>query len=260
MTENNNLNPLEVELNKTKIAYQEAVENNLLKTGYMGRIAHEIRSPLSSLMGLHQLIINDLCESKEEEREFITEAYQYAKKLMAIIDQFIQVSKLEIGKINPEIEKVNLGELITSIKSIITLEAQNKNLKFDCQNIEENYQDFFIKTDRVKLTNILIFLLEVAIDYSESGTIFLTINQEDKGVKININFPCKTSVISEKIDLLKTPIEELKQLNKLPQLSNGMKLMVTENIAQILGGYLSLKQTEEKETIQWQLYLPTEIV
>lgn len=260
MTEINNINHLHTELNNTKIAYQEAVENNLLKTGYMGRIAHEIRSPLSSLMGLHQLIINDLCESQEEEREFIREAYQYAKKLMAIIDQFIEVSKLEIGRINPDIEKVNLAELFADIKPIITLEAKNKNLKFDCENIAENSQDFVIKTDRVRLTNILIFLLEVAIDYSEAGEIFLTVNKQDKGIKINIDFPSKASVISENIDFLKTPIEELKQLNKLPQLSNGMKLMVTDTILKILGGYLSFNQTEAKETIQWQLFLPTEIV
>lgn len=259
MTETNQINPLEIELNKTKIAYQEAMENNRLKTGYMGRIAHEIRSPLSSLMGLHQLIINDLCESKEEEREFVREAYQYAKKLIAIIDQLIEVSKLEIGKINPDIEKVNLAELLRDIKPIISLEAKNKNLEFHCENIEENKQDLIIKTDRVRLTNILIFLLEVVVDYSEFGGIFLTVKKEDKGVKININFPCKASAISEKIDLLKTPIEELQQLNKLPQLSNGMKLIVTDTVLKILGGNLSLKQTEEKETTQWQLFLPTEI-
>ncbi len=260
MTEINNINHLQTELNNTKIAYQEAVENNLLKTGYMGRIAHEIRSPLSSLMGLHQLIINDLCESQQEEREFIREAYQYAKKLMAIIDQFIEVSKLEIGRINPDIEKINLVELFGDIKPIITLEAKNKNLKFEGENIEENSQNFIIQTDRVRLTNILIFLLEVAIDYSEIGVILLTVNKEDKGVKINIDFPCKVSAISENIDLLKTPIEELKQLNKLPQLSNGMKLMIIDTVLNILGGYLTLNSTEEKETIQWQLFLPTEIV
>lgn len=259
MTEINNINHLQTELDNTKIAYQEAVENNLFKTGYIGRIAHEIRSPLSSLMGLHQLIINDLCESQEEEREFINEAYKYAKKLMAIIDQFIEVSKLEIGRINPEIEKVNLGELLSDICPLIALEAKNKNLKFDCQTKEEDNQDFTIKTDRAKLTNILIFLLEVVIDYSEIGVISLTVEKENKGITININFPCKISVMSEKIDLLESPIEELKQLNKLPQLSNGMKLMVTETVLKILGGYLTLNQTEDTDIRQWQLFLPTEI-
>lgn len=260
MTEINNINHLQTELNNTKIAYQEAVENNLLKTGYIGRIAHEIRSPLSSLMGLHQLIINDLCESQEEEREFISQAYQYAKKLMAIIDQFIEVSKLEIGRINPEIEQVNLGEIFGDIKPIIDLQAKNKNLRFEWETIGENNEDLIILTDRVRLTNILIFLLEVAIDYSEIGVILLTVEKENNGVKINLDFPSKVSTISEKIDLLKTPIEELKQLNKLPQLSNGMKLMVADTILKILGGYLTLNQAQTKETIRWQLFLPTEIV
>ncbi|PHV64419.1 sensor histidine kinase [Cyanobacterium aponinum] len=250
---------LKIELNKTKIAYQEALQNNRLKAGFMGRIAHEIRSPLSSLMGLHQLIINDLCESREEEREFIVEAYQYAKKLMAIIDQFVEVSKLETGRINPEIEIVNLQELLLDIHSLIYLEAANKNLKIKLE-ATENSQILTVKTDREKLINIIFLLLEIVIDYSEMGEILLSTSQNNEGVNININFPCKSFNMSENIDLLKSPIEELKQLNKLPQLSNGMKLMLVENVLNILGGYSTLKQIQETETTQWQLFLPTEIV
>lgn len=92
------------------------------------------------------------------------------------------------------------------------------------------------------------------------GEILLSTSQNNEGVNININFPCKSFNMSENIDLLKSPIEELKQLNKLPQLSNGMKLMLVENVLNILGGYSTLKQIQETETTQWQLFLPTEIV
>ena len=90
---------LTTELENTQIAYQMAQEINQLKTGFLGRAAHELRSPLSSLISLHQLILFDFCESPEEEKQFLEHAYQSAQKLLEMIDELILVSKLDYGAI-----------------------------------------------------------------------------------------------------------------------------------------------------------------
>lgn len=77
---------------------------------------------------------------------------------MAIIDQFVEVSKLETGRINPEIEIVNLQELLLDIHSLIYLEAANKNLKIKLE-ATENSQILTVKTDREKLINIIFFVV-----------------------------------------------------------------------------------------------------
>ncbi|BAQ62222.1 histidine kinase A [Geminocystis sp. NIES-3708] len=253
MTDINNFTE---ELTKTKLAYQLSLQNSRFKAGFLGRIAHEIRSPLSSLMGLHQLIINDLCESKEEEREFIEEAYKYAKKLMRIIDQLTEVSKIEVGKLTLEIQKVDLSELLIDIQEIMALQAANRNLKLKLEKIKDN---IIINIDREKLTNTLISLLEVVIDYSEMGEIILTVvsKEDDKQIMINIDFPCQHLTISENIDFIKPPIEELKQLNSMPQFSNGMKIMLGETLLQMMGGKLVLNSNQDNDDgIQWQIFLP----
>jgi signal transduction histidine kinase len=249
------INNIVNELQNTKIAYQQSLQNSRFKAGFLGRIAHEIRSPLSSLIGLHQLIINDLCESQEEEREFIEDAYNYAKKLMGILDRLITVSKLEVGKVSLDIQRVDIVELLTDIQEIMTLQAKNRNLKLTLAHIKEN---IITPVDRTRLTDALLFLLEVVIDYGEMGEIKLNChqNKENQTAVITIDFPCQHLSISEDIDLVKSPIQELKQLNSLPQLSSGMKIMLAESLLESMAGKLIFNANEENNLTRWQLFLP----
>ena len=91
------IDALKRELQQTRLAYQMAVAINHLKSSFLGRVAHELRSPLSSMISLHQLILADLCESPAEEREFIAQGQLAGCKLMAMLDEMINLSKLESG-------------------------------------------------------------------------------------------------------------------------------------------------------------------
>jgi len=91
------IDALKRELQQTRLAYHLAVAINHLKSSFLGRVAHELRSPLSSMISLHQLILADLCESPAEEREFIAQGQLAGCKLMAMLDEMINLSKLESG-------------------------------------------------------------------------------------------------------------------------------------------------------------------
>lgn len=255
MTETDNLAQ---QLRETKIAYQAALQNSSFKGGFLGRIAHELRSPLSSLMGLHQLIIADLCENPEEERQFITEAYQYAKKLMELIDKLVEVSKIEVGGVSLDLQALQLSEILFDVKSLMDLQAANRNLKLQLLPIDE---EIMILADQARLSQLLFSLIEVAIDHSEFGTITLGVGKTESSeeVKINIDLPQNHISISEPIDLIKPPIEELKQLNHLPQLSSGMKLMLAETLLEMMAGKLNITNGEQDNTTRLQLSLPLAI-
>jgi signal transduction histidine kinase len=258
MTDNNHL---QTQLDKISIAYQDALQIDRLKTGFLGRIAHEIRSPLGSMIGLHQLIINDLCDSPEEERESIKQAYESAKKLMAMIDQVIEVSKLQVGRIELEIQEFNLSELLEDIYNIISLEVANKNLKLQLENQTTNS---IIKTDKVRLTNILLYLLEVAIDESEGRLIKLTLDEEKNKQQylLSISFTSDSFSLEQPTQIQKSHIspEELKTLHSSPQFSNQMKTMLAETLLKIMGGYLRLQQphNQENQLMELRLSLPVE--
>jgi signal transduction histidine kinase len=242
-------------LQDTKIAYQLALLNSRFKAGFLGRIAHELRSPLSSLMALHQLIINDLCENPEEEKEFIKEAYKYSQKLLELIDTLVEVSNLEVGKIAFDIKKLSLSKILDDVKKLMDLQAANRNLKL---KFLSQVEDINILADQKKLLQSLLFLIEIAIDYSEFGTIQLTVDHVPKSstlVNINIDLPDHLANISEPINLSQSLIEDLKPLNHLPQLSSGMKLMLAQSLIEMMGGKLEFAESPHKTT-RLQLFLP----
>ncbi len=259
MTDNQHL---QQELNKMAIAYQEALQTNRLKTGFLGRIAHEIRSPLSSIMGLHQLVINNLCDNPEEEKESIKQAYGYAKKLMGMIDQLIEISKLQVGKINPEKEECNLSELLEDIYNLIVLEANNKNIPIKFANQAPNLVS---RTDKVRLTNILFYLLEAVIDASEEGIITLTLseNKDNQKALISITFSSESFKLEASEDIFSGDIsaDNLEKLHGAPQFSRPMKIMLAEALLETLLGSLRLKPNNNRanKLMELDLFLPVEI-
>ncbi|XHX75955.1 MAG: sensor histidine kinase [Stenomitos frigidus ULC029] len=87
------------ELQALQMAYQFATEMSQFKGGFLARTSHELRSPLNGMIGMHQLILEDLCDSPEEEREFIAQANESALKLIKLLDTVLDVARLEHGKL-----------------------------------------------------------------------------------------------------------------------------------------------------------------
>ena len=244
-----NINSLQKELSQTKLLQEQALQLKNFQAGFLGRISHEIRSPLTSIMGLQQLIINDLCDSPEEEREYIKHSYEYSKKLMAMIDQLVEVSKLEVGRIDLQPKEFNLWDLLEDIEEIMLLEAQNRNLKMQLIN-NSGDETPLISTDKTRLTNVLFYLLEVIIDRSEIGTITISLEKDETKLDckiIKFTFPAdqfdltNNDLVGETGDNSATnQAEKSKLLNQNPQFSPQMKLEFCQTMFKLLQGKLEL--------------------
>ncbi len=253
-----NINSLQKELSQTKLLQEQALQLKNFQAGFLGRISHEIRSPLTSIMGLQQLIINDLCDSPEEEREYIKQSYEYSKKLMAMIDQLVEVSKLEVGRIDLQPKEFNLWDLLEDIEEIMLLEAQNRNLKMQLIN-NSGDETPLISTDKTRLTNVLFYLLEVIIDRSEIGTITISLEKDEiKGESsreqklhhkiIKFTFPAEEFDLVENNDLVgetgdhsaTNQAQKSELLNQNPQFSPQMKIEFCQTMLRLLQGKLEL--------------------
>jgi len=244
MNENESFSP---ELEQMRIAYENALMHGKFQAGFLARTAHEIRAPLGSLMGLHQLIIHDLCETPEEEKEFIQDAYNYAKKLMTLMDQLIEVSKLEGGKIEVELTSFNAYQFLLSVQKIMRLQGANRNvnLTVKCDNT-----DILIFADHRKLIQSFCYLLELAIDLAELGTIEMRAELAHDNPKclINICLPFNSAKINEPITLGAVSFEENSDVEQLPKLSVGTKINLAHRMIGLMGGELKIRKTTAKAT------------
>ncbi|MGK7877782.1 MAG: sensor histidine kinase [Xenococcaceae cyanobacterium] len=239
----NEIEALKEKLKQTQLAYQMAAQMSQFKAGFLARTTHELRSPLSSLMGLHQLILSDLCESPEEEREFLNQAYKYAQKLMKIIDEIVAVSKTEYGTIQLEIQPVQLGRILSELYNLTYLQAANRNLQLE---ISPSDPELYVMADRQRFLQVLVTLVDTAITFTKKGSIqvWLHSSMASDSVQINIDIPCPLSIWSEPVDLLQqtpeTTSEAAKSFSQKLELSPGMKLFLSQTLLEVMQGHLEV--------------------
>lgn len=164
----NEIEALKEELKQTKLAYWMATQISQFKSGFLARTAHELRSPLSSLMGLHQIILSDLCENPQEEKEFLTQSYEAAQKLIEILDKLIAVSKIEYGSVELEILPTQLTSVLSELHQYTSLQAKNRRLSLD---FDFPPSELYVMVDRQRFLQILIHLVDTVISSLREGKI-----------------------------------------------------------------------------------------
>ena len=233
---------LKEELKQTKLAYQMAAQMSHFKAGFLARTSHELRSPLSSLIGLHQLILADLCESPEEQKEFIAQAYNSAMKLMQLIDEIVSVAKTEYGTKELSIESIQLAEIFTDTYNLTHLQAANRNLRL---SITPPDYSLYVAVDRTRFTQAITNLIDSGIALMKEGTIQLqTVEVAQSNIIIEILFDCAASLWQEENNLSQSvATEDLAATKELLQdinLSPKMRFLLSQTLIETMGGSIEL--------------------
>ncbi len=157
-----------------QMAYFRALELAQFRGGFLARTAHELRSPINKIISLNQMILEGLCESPEEERQFILDAQAASMKLLEHLDFLIQVSKIETGQVLPEMQVVALAPIFDQVREMTQLQAADRNLRLI---IEPPDAIVRIWTDPAWLQNVLVTLIDIAVS-SDRGTLRLTLSPQ----------------------------------------------------------------------------------
>ena len=247
----NEIEDLKEELKQTQLAYQMAAQMSQFKAGFLAQTSHELRSPLSSLIGLHQLILSDLCDSPEEQKEFIAQAYRSALKLMKLIDEIVGVAKTEYGTNKLHLEKLQLSEIFTSIYNLTHLQAANRNLTLEI--VPPEYS-LYVNADRVRLIQSITNIIDSGISLVELGTIKVVASclAEKNLINIDIYFDCPARLWQEETQLLEpitsSNLEEVRDFIHEIGLSPKMKLLLSQTLIETMGGSLELFDSYSETT------------
>lgn len=149
--------------------YAEAA--NRAKSDFLANMSHEIRTPLNGIIGFTDLLRNTNLE--EIQYNYMSTINQSAESLMAIINDILDFSKIESGKLNLDIKRYNLVNLIHQVTELIKYDTNIKKIELDLE-IDQNVPRY-IYTDSVRLKQILINLLSNAVKFTEKGTVTLSI-------------------------------------------------------------------------------------
>ncbi|MGD1895755.1 MAG: sensor histidine kinase [Phormidesmis sp.] len=239
-----------------QLAYQRLLALERFKSGFLARTSHELRSPINTIVSLHQLILEDLCEGPEEEKEFIGQSKDAALKMLALFDQIAAVSKLDVGREPPTLENVDLSFLLPEVEMLTTLQAANQNVRY---TVDYPTEEIEVYTDATWLKNILASLIQAIIP--QTKFLSLGANQTEQSITVTIECdrPAKglqseLDAISEatQIDPKTTETDSTKPLNRDIRLSTGLILATAHVALPLIKGEFAItaKPSEEGSYLQ----------
>ncbi|MBC7970015.1 MAG: HAMP domain-containing histidine kinase [Verrucomicrobia bacterium] len=220
-----------LQLESLQLAYQLAMAMSQFKGGFLARTSHELRSPLNGLIGMQQLILQDLCDSPEEEREFIEQANQSALKMIKVLDNVLDVARLEHGTIKMELQPLQLAALLQAVYDLTYLQAADRNLKLHLILPEP---DLYVLADPRRLRQVLLHLVDTLMVQMTEGRIQVSVQAATGYARIWIDSD-RAIDLSEPIDLLHLPSEPTAAIP-----SPGLNLLTLQILVSLMQGTLTL--------------------
>ncbi|MEB3311938.1 MAG: ATP-binding protein [Snowella sp.] len=151
-------------------ATRTAQEASQLKSEFLANTTHELRTPLNGIIGFLKLVLDGMTDSEEEAQEFLEEAYQSALHLLNLINDILDLAKIESGKIDLELSTVDLAEVCQAVSNFATPQAQAKNLDFEI-NLPKTLTPITIYGNYRWLLQIVLNLVGNAIKFTHQGQV-----------------------------------------------------------------------------------------
>ncbi len=223
-------------------ALNAAEAANVAKSTFLANMSHEIRTPMNAIIGLNHLMRHAGATPKQSLRlEKIESASQH---LLSIINNVLDFSKIEEGKVRLEETDFCLDAVLESVRSIVSEAARSKSLSVV---LDGNASPLWLRGDPTRLRQALLNYVGNAIKFSENGVIALRANLvSESGEEMMVRFEVEDSGIgipSEKIDRLFLAFEQADTSITRKYGGTGLGLVITRRLAQLMGGDVGVTST-----------------
>lgn len=162
-------------------ARQQAEEASRLKSEFLANTSHELRTPLNGMIGFLKLILDGMADDPEEQQEFLNEAHRSAIHLLNLINDVLDIAKIEAGKMQIEMTPMNLRELFLDVENFARPQAEQKGLAFGLK-LPSTLDEIMVYGNYQRLLQVILNLIGNAIKFTHDGSI--SIRAEIKPQKI----------------------------------------------------------------------------
>ena len=159
-------------------AHQRAEEASRLKSEFLANTSHELRTPLNGMIGFLKLVLDGMADDPEEQHEFISEAYHSAVHLLNLINDILDIARIEAGRMQLEMNPVNLNELLTEVERFTRTQAEQKSLSYEVFTPVTD-DEIILYGNYQRLLQVMLNLLGNAIKFTEEGGITIKAELED---------------------------------------------------------------------------------
>ncbi|MDA3870356.1 MAG: response regulator, partial [Gammaproteobacteria bacterium] len=235
----------EAELIAAKI---EADRANQAKSQFLSRMSHELRTPLNAIMGFSQLSEYDKTLS-DSQRDIAKKIYNAGQHLLILIDEILDLTKIESGNISLSMQPVSTTEVINDCLALTKTQASSRNISIKFN--PENGNEYIIIADYIRFKQVLLNLVSNAIKYNKAGGQVEIYCSEHKADTVRINVSDSGAGIDkQKILHLYEPFNRLGAEAANIE-GTGIGLVITRQLVELMSGELGVESTPGEGAVFW---------
>ena len=239
---------------RIRSAKEQAEAGTKAKNEFLANISHELRTPMNSIIGFSELLGDEGFEGAHG--EYVKAIHNAGETLMGIINDIFDLSSIESGKLDVKIEECSLGSCLEVVNSLMRPDAICKGLKFEilqCGDLPDT-----ISTDRVRLHQCLLNLVNNAIKFTDDGHVYVNVSLVTEHAEPFVRFDVEDTGIGIAVEKYEAILESFTQGDGSASRKyggTGLGLSITRRLAELLGGSLLLKSEEGTGSI-FSLMIP----
>ncbi|MGE5400359.1 MAG: response regulator [Ignavibacteriales bacterium] len=229
-------NQLKEKAEELEVQKEKAIGATMLKSQFLASMSHELRTPLNSILGLTEIIMSDK-QLDHDIKEKLNVVHRNSNRLMRLINDILNFSKVEAGKMELYPEDFRLKDLLGEIESQISPLTRDKNINFVIHN--ELSADISVNSDKFKITQVLINLLGNAVKFTEEGMVLLKTRIIENN---KLQFEVTDSGIGIAEEDMQIIFEEFRQVDGTSTRKyngTGLGLAISRRYAELLEGSLT---------------------
>lgn len=231
-----------------------ADEASQIKSQFLTNTSHELRTPLTSVIGALDIIMNDLCQTEEEEKQLLKTALDATQSLATTLDDLIEIAKIEAGRVEIQPQLTALGPILDEAFAIQRANAQQKGVEL---RLDAPANDTLLYADPDRLRRIILNLVGNAVKFTDVGSVTVRIraNREIRQMLIAVE-DTGIGVPPDVQARLFQPFVQADGSTTRRYGGNGLGLSISRRLAEMMGGTLTLHSGGEGKGTTLTLRLP----
>ena len=252
-----------------KLKETELKKAYMAKNEFLANISHEIRTPLNSIIGFSEILSNMI--NKTQEENYLNAIKKAGNNLLSLINEILDLSKMEAGKLTIKKRFVNIHMLLNDISQLFRTRFQDKDLEFVIEVDDPFPDNLFI--DDTRLRQVLTNLIDNAIKFTDKGYIKLRLHQEKTStatdnleVTPNLNVTGKVNVAiliedtgigiaEDKLNIIFNSFQQASSKISRTYGGTGVGLSICKHLIELMGGWIQVESTEDRGSV-FKVFLP----
>jgi signal transduction histidine kinase len=241
-------------------ANQDLAQSSRTKDEFLAHISHELRTPLNSILGFTKMILDGLCESPKEKEELLRDVYSSAQHLLGLVNDILDIRRIEEGKLALRIETVDLRNLLDSTLPLAAIQAAEKRLQLVNRTVDLALPGIWV--DEMRLRQVLLNLLSNAIKFTTEGQITVRAhvlsgiegdarNLASSLIRLEVD-DTGIGIPSEKREAVFEEFVQLNQMEAQRFRGAGLGLAISRRLVELMGGQIGIGQgSSGRGTLVW---------